>query len=886
MKDSYYLKDLSYELSDLSKFEELTKMRNVFTYFPSNCLDSIIFSIINSFTQQDYSDNFNHEFYIEWLFQVISVSLSFKNNSFNTIYNSLSILRIWMNNIDLYRATYPNTDKSKEKLNSFLKRCFISLSQVFESFNDDNNFELRLKLIHTVIIDIENCCKNMGDAFDEETWDLLIEVLICCAKYIFINYRETNNKQVLEDSVYVDLLKLIIGTIICSRTSKPKHWNKLLEMTKHVKEVRIIVFAWRSFAPKLFFDLVKSVISGDTNASLIGSQISGLNMSFSHILSKLSDKVLSSVYLTLIYIIKVVPDIMQDTFKGSNLYPKLPVSIFYHIFKDIIERRPNSDFKGRYVKLHFLASSLLLIDNNIFYSKCLELIQSENIFLLKYGHFFIKNYPSREFAELLLKKIDVDYIKQTSDLGFQLLFSSLLLDISELIDIDLDVLEKLMKVCKPSRLFLSTSYILLKTDIDSYIRNIKFDAEDHEEYMYSCMNVIANLPYIKLNSENIKELISQYLRYFSQKSKQESRRITQFLIQALNKWCNISQYVNLKESKENIRCQSFNRTLINTSDTSITCMHNFDVSGEYHFGEVEEYYAYGKTLFTVLKSTAPNVFYLHCRNRYGFTSWEIKDSVDLYNFSHDEKSETEYSFIKLLTEDIPNLVNRSQQFNFFYDLRLHDNIRVLDKDHAENLIKELDSIPESPVVYAQIVHIKDDQSELESLFETFYESLGFDYKIYDQNIKAIQHSLCTIGFPVDDSQVKNTNNIYACIYFVESHLDYHKYKDNTYPINIYIQPIYSLYYKVSVKYEKDNLWCLSSTYEKDKYCERVVKLSNIGQVISESIIFYLIKFKHRIFNDIYSERDAILEKIESIEHKKLDLILEMKKIANNQTYTD
>ena len=545
--------------------------------FSQDAASTVAVTIVSSFSNNGSFPLIETEFSIEWVLQVVAYCLSLPTLYEESLNQAMTIFRYWL--------TSDNFFGSNEKRNKYAQRIFRYLSLVFEFENDNTHPESRRKLISTLIKDINNYQKTIGQYFDNETWEILVRVLIGCCDFLA---KPQSISELADSSKKHSLLALCLSLlfdVLCnSKLTSLTIWSVFFQFTKRWCHLEDFMNSWHERITKLWETMLDMLFSNKLEKqefnensdefTLIGFQL----RQFIDCLD--FDAVLNNSDLLKI-LANTVKDLSEFSTQKTYQYPGLfqplfPADIFLGFFGNWYFK----PFKQEYSPgLPVLLKSLLTITGEwylpyqspwtkVVLSVINEIIRKDDkrllTSILNNGQNMLLNFASKEIIDMFLTA--VNNFDQNSNLWLQFWYSFalLLLDLSEATELPIKVLQTFLDKTSVPWPTMSVLSILLKQDpieftariekmCSSLSHNKNYNPSNiriTDEPSFTFIDVITNVCYIIstslafINYESstvIQPLVSTILRLLNTQPscrKDEGLR-SAFLIMVsqLTKWC-------------------------------------------------------------------------------------------------------------------------------------------------------------------------------------------------------------------------------------------------------------------------------------------------------------------------------------------------------------
>ena len=119
--------------------------------FPRDSASSIAITVVTSFTE-NYQQNLNTEFKIDWMMQVIAYCFTLPTLFQDAIENAMNIFNYWFFEKNFF--------KDKESQNKYVRQMFKHYSAICEYKNDNAHPFLRSQLIQQFQKNVNKFIKN------------------------------------------------------------------------------------------------------------------------------------------------------------------------------------------------------------------------------------------------------------------------------------------------------------------------------------------------------------------------------------------------------------------------------------------------------------------------------------------------------------------------------------------------------------------------------------------------------------------------------------------------------------------------------------------------------------------------------------------------------
>lgn len=444
----------------------------VLPIFPSDAASTVAVTLVSCFSQNGSLPAFPTSFSIDWAIQVIAYCLSLPILFNESLLQALTVFRHWV----LADSFFPDVSTR----NVYFRRIFRYLSLVFEYKNDHSHPVNRKKLICLLLNDIDEYQSKAGQYFEDETWNVLVRVLIGACDFMtlpetFHEYAESNKNPLLVQCF------LITYKVLCnSKLTNAVIWDDFLVFCKKWSLIEEFLVAWHQKIAEIWSILLSNLYKEDNSINnevdekflyLKGFQLYKFIrlIDFDNICQK-SDlfKVFSKTVVDLV-------DISTNkSCKSPSLFqPLFPASQFFELFGDWCFKPFENDFCTGHTVL--IKSLMTLVPDwdlpvgspwttallSTFYSIIQKNNKQLSLSLLSNGHSLIIKYPYESIVKLFQHVIDNFDSSSNHWITFWTSFAPLLCDIGEMKLIDSNVLETFLEKTSDFRSKLNVLFVLL-----------------------------------------------------------------------------------------------------------------------------------------------------------------------------------------------------------------------------------------------------------------------------------------------------------------------------------------------------------------------------------------------------------------------------------------
>ena len=512
--------------------------------FPRDSASSIAITVVTSFTE-NYQQNLNTEFKIDWMMQVIAYCFTLPTLFQDAIENAMNIFNYWFFEKNFF--------KDKESQNKYVRQMFKHYSAICEYKNDNAHPFLRSQLIQQFQKNVNKFIKETNYS-DDETWDTIIRVLIGCADYFQL--KET--QELFSTDLITEFYRLIFLALRYSNTTYDKTWSvlnkfisKWLKSEQFLDVISKAIIKEYKILLKLLFESSDLKLSENTkekerNVSLVCFRIT-------QYLNILDFDVITSDFSFFSNISKLLKELVQQSQNfvenTQNLFIKLfPADLFFSIFGKFLFKpfaccKDPSFLKQNTSILMNIAGNWDL--SNSKWKNILLSVMHKSLLLpitvttLRYGYLLLSSFMTDDLVDLFTNIINKTHPDSFIDDEHRVWYSLLLQDLAEVRDLDEGVFQALFQNSRESYSLVRTFSILMDQSPQLFVKHSKLminEAIKHQspflENISTNLNIIVafSIPFLA----SLKDIIMDYLmpsfELVYQKSYSNSTLLYSFLI--------------------------------------------------------------------------------------------------------------------------------------------------------------------------------------------------------------------------------------------------------------------------------------------------------------------------------------------------------------------
>ena len=556
---------------------EPSEADEILPIFSQDAASTVAVTIVSSFSNNGSFPAIETEFTIEWVLQVVAYCLSLPTLYEESLDQAMTIFRHWL--------TSDNFFGSNEKRNKYAQRIFRYLSLVFEYENDNTHPDSRRKLISTLIKDINNYQKTIGAYFDNETWEILVRVLIGCCDFLakpqsISEFSDSSKKHTLLAHCFSLLFDVLCNSKLTSLTI----WSVFFQFTKRWCNLEDFMNSWHDRMTKLWETMLDMLYNDklekqDINTN--GESFTLIGFQLRQFIDCIDFNAVSANSDLLKILANTTKDLAEFSTQKTYQYPGLfqplfPADIFFGFFGNWCFKPFQQEYSPG---LTVLLKSLMTIcgewdlSNKSPWTKVVLSVINEVIrrddkrlltSILNNGQNMLLKYASKEIIDMFLTAINSFDQNANLWLQFWYSFALLLLDLSEATTVPIKVLQTFLDKTSVPWPTMNVLSIMLKQDpieftariekmCSSLSQNRNYGPSNiriSDEPSFTFIDVITNVCYIIstslafINYESstvIQPLVSTILRLLNTQPecRKDDGLRSAFLIMVsqLTKWC-------------------------------------------------------------------------------------------------------------------------------------------------------------------------------------------------------------------------------------------------------------------------------------------------------------------------------------------------------------
>ena len=237
---------------------DLEGQGEVLPIFPEDAAGTVAITIVSCFSENGTKPDLTSPFAFDWAVQAVGYCLSLPTLFHQPLEHSMRIIRNW-----LYSD---NLQKDKNRWNSYARRFFEYLSLIFDYSQDRKDSTQRKKLIHILLKDLGGVQNDLKSCFDQDTWSVLIRVLIGAADYL-INAKsdkvQWNISNEDREKLCRKCLSVMFQTLNTSRLKSTEIWEIFTSFCKKWSKEKEFLEAWSKKVKEIYKNFLKKLYDKD-----------------------------------------------------------------------------------------------------------------------------------------------------------------------------------------------------------------------------------------------------------------------------------------------------------------------------------------------------------------------------------------------------------------------------------------------------------------------------------------------------------------------------------------------------------------------------------------------------------------------------------------------
>lgn len=655
----------------------------VLPIFSKDVASTVAVTIVTSFTENGSIPELNSQFTIDWTMQSVAYCLSLSTLFHTSLVNSMTIFRHWLVN--------PNFFKDNKVWNTYAQRIFVYLSQILQNRQVDSDQSIRNDLILKLFEDLKNYQSNLHDRFDDETWNILIRILIGSADFLlkteksFIYTLDCTNKTLLTNCFRL-LFEIIINSNLTSKTI----WSVFFKFCNEWSSNETFLKSWVLQLQIIFKTLLENLYNEKerNNAEYQKKlRLTGFHLhQFIYCINFQTVVSNSKLFSILSDLIQILANIMTNfvNTQSNGLYkPLTPSSVFFKLFGHWCFTPYSDSLLSCQAVLYKVLMNIAgdwEIDSEwskVLLSTLMSVLKKDNTQLkqtvMRNGHYVLKQFISNDIIEKFHIAIDSYSPSEPACMDFWFSYATLLSEVSERKEIQKKTIDEFLKKSKNQKAKLTVLTIVLRQRSSDFVSIVKSIAEESQNSIrksgnnsnmntnmnatsdvnYSsvdfmimiCLLIASAPPFIKI--EKIDVLIQTLLDFISSINIQPQNQIQKYnylinsfviMLASLARWSNCVFESNFASKLIKFITYLNNELKVDINDVSqFICgrpvdrsIQKVDVSKN-----LVSFMSGNKSILTIYgdNDEREEKFVLHVRERRGFFTWEINDVVDQRSYS-------------------------------------------------------------------------------------------------------------------------------------------------------------------------------------------------------------------------------------------------------------
>lgn len=646
----------------------------VLPIFSKDVASTVAVTIVTSFTEEGAIPELSTTFTIDWTMQCVAYCLSLSTLFHKSLVSSMTIFHYWLNN--------PNFFKDDKVWNAYAQHIFIYLSQILQYRDDDSTPKIRNDLIFKLFDDLKYYQSHLHDRFNDETWNVLIRVLIGSADFLLNNEKKmTHTSDTTSKSLLTKCFMLLFEIILNSKLISKTIWSVFFEFCEVWSSNETFLKAWISKLQSIFNILLNDLY--DEKEQTKPDYQKKLNLTGFHLHQFIYcislPRILSSTKLFSILsdLIQSLAKIMTDfaNNQSKDLYTPLPPSTFFFklfghwcfaTFSDEL-----LSFQTVLVKVLMNIAGNWEIDSEwskVLLSTLMVILKKDNSQLkktvMRNGHHLLRQFISNDIIDQFAEALDTYTPSEPNCMDFWFSYSTLLCEISERKKISKKTIDDFLKKSKNQKAKIALLSAVLRQRPSEFVSNIKMITEECSQAIKSsgsnsniglnmnassdlnyssidfivmiCLLIASAPPFIKM--KKVDELIMILLDFTSTLNVYPNLISAFFImLSSLARWNNsifksdfqnkLTNFLYRLNKNENINIDDISRVICGRPvDRNIQ---KIDVSKN-----LASFMSGDKSLITIYgDEKREEKFVIHVRERRGFFIWELQDIEDERSYS-------------------------------------------------------------------------------------------------------------------------------------------------------------------------------------------------------------------------------------------------------------
>ncbi|OHT04709.1 hypothetical protein TRFO_27712 [Tritrichomonas foetus] len=886
-------------LYECEVLDRATAEEDILTILSSDAAATIATTTVSCFCPNGFLNDLSSPKRIDWFFQTVSYCLTLPTLFEESLFKSLTIFRFWL--------TRENFFPTVEIRNEYARRIFTHLTCIFDFSKDDTFPDVREKLVLLLINDYNKYQTEQGKWFDEETYNVLIRVLLGSADHLSsenaINYfTEESQKKIIAEIYHV------LFSSICNSNLKNDIWDVFTKFCIKWSSSKSFVSAWRKFILKLFENLLDSLINQKSNPNAgfhLQKFIHALD--FNVIYGK--EELFAELGKTLNNLTKKCIEACRKT--KSDYVPMFPIETFFGLFGSFIfksfETNEMNSYHARILKSLFRMSENFYIPKNSKWNGLLMAIFRKSIFsnnpqvkesVLMHCVHLLNNRNRLGLTVLNDLMTQIEQFKETDQIRntrFWLNYSVALTELSEFKPLSKDTLT----LCFEKATDLFTKFNILNIEIrynmDLFVKHfIHLYQTDYLSVSSLNLFLASMLPFIQV--KNISELLPKMLQTVSD-NKNVNVAVFTFiiLIAQLTKYNNaiyettfakllIEFLVMLNEEQPHEKLHSRYMSKI-ICGRSVNNKKKIKPIKTYLIGDLA-LFSFNENELEVRDSRGRflwDLTPLYQEKKFGDYNGEIR-SDNISDIQPDNKFDSKYESpfpelqetidkIQKINEDTKidhstkiflqhqflHGSKRNKFVNFLIESGLYQNIKQIDGDESK-ILEEFDSIPDVKLFQIPVFHYSENglTNFKSPLFERFLSLMNGGQKV--------DLGLIAVTFKDEIDQHMNENALVSVI-FNETPFELSNEAANSpkAKLVIIVQPFDETRFLIEAKCKQARFWC-------NFLQKRLVSKQQLMMTICATLFNYIAATTQAALFATEDDRNNFIKEIKGTPISVLDIV--------------